>query len=187
MFPPGANVLSSNSPLSILFRFKNLQLKSLRFFAYNESMANSSKPAPKTPADSAVIMTEIVLPQHTNALGTIFGGTVMAWIDIAGSIAAGKHARCNVVTASIDALHFIAPIRLGHVVEIRACVNVTGRTSMEVGARVDSENPLTGEKFHNVSSYLTFVAIGADGKPREIPPIEPANPTDKRRFQSAMK
>jgi len=151
-------------------------------------MAKNSKPTPsKTPADSAVTMTELVLPQHTNALGSIFGGTVMAWIDIAGAISAGKHARTTVVTASIDALHFIAPIRLGHVVELKACVNATGRTSMEVGVRVESENPLTGERFHNVSAYTTFVALGSDGKAREIPPINPQTPVEKRRFQAALR
>ncbi len=138
-------------------------------------------------ADSYVIMTELVLPQHTNAIGSIFGGTVMAWIDIAGAISAGKHARSTVVTASIDALHFIAPIRLGHVVELRACVNATGRTSMEVGVRVDSENPLTGEKFHNVSAYLTFVALGSDGKAREVPPIAPQTAAEKRRHEAALR
>ncbi|MBS1958032.1 MAG: acyl-CoA thioesterase [Bdellovibrionales bacterium] len=130
-------------------------------------------------------MTELVLPQHTNALGSIFGGTVMAWIDIAGAISAGKHARCTVVTASIDALHFISPIKLGHVVEIKACVNSTGRTSMEVGVRVDSENPLTGERFHSVSAYMTFVALGSDGRPRQVAPIGPQTESEKRRFQAA--
>lgn len=149
----------------------------------NKSTTNTAK----SPSDSAVIMTEIVLPQHTNALGTIFGGTVMSWIDIAAAISAGKHARSAVVTASIDALHFIAPIKLGHVAEIRACVNCTGRSSMEVGVRVDSENPITGERFHNVSSYLTFVALDANGKPHTIPAIEPKTDTEKRRFQAALK
>ncbi|MDH4200856.1 MAG: acyl-CoA thioesterase [Spirochaetia bacterium] len=128
---------------------------------------------PKSPAESQVMMTETVLPHHTNALGNIFGGTVMSWIDIAGAIAAGKHARMPVVTASVDALHFIAPIKLGHVVELRASVNATGKTSMEVGVRVDSENLLTGERFHNVSAFLTFVALGNDGKPTVVPAIEP--------------
>ena len=141
----------------------------------------------KSPTESEVMMTELVLPQHTNALGTIFGGVVMSWIDIAGAIAAGKHARCSVVTASIDALHFIAPIKLGHVVEIKATVNATGKTSMEVGVRVDSENLLTGEKFHNVSSYLTFVAIGADGKPHPVESLTLITDTEKRRNQAAMK
>ena len=141
----------------------------------------------KTPSESAVIMTELVLPQHTNALGTIFGGAVMAWIDIAGAIAAGKHSRSNVVTASIDALHFISPIKLGHVVELKACVNATGKTSMEVGVHVDSENPLTGERFHNVSAYLTFVSLGADGKPQLVPGIRPETDVERRRLQSAAK
>ncbi len=141
--------------------------------------------APKAPSESAVTMTEIVLPQHTNALGTIFGGTVMSWIDIAGAISAGKHARTSVVTASIDALHFIAPIRLGHFVELKASVNATGKSSMEVGVRVDSEDPKTGERFHNVSAYLTFVAVGSDGKPLPVPPLAPVSEAEKRRNQAA--
>lgn len=144
------------------------------------------KPASKSPDESAVIMTEIVLPQHTNALGTIFGGTVMSWIDIAGAICAGKHARSDVVTASIDALHFIKPIKLGYFVELKASVNFTGTTSMEVGVRVDTENPKTGERFHNVSAYLTFVAVGADGKAHPIPQLDPRSEADKRRNQAAL-
>jgi acyl-CoA hydrolase len=139
----------------------------------------------KKPSESLVIMTELVLPQHTNALGSIFGGVVMSWIDIAGAISSGKHCRYSVVTASIDGLHFIAPIKLGHVVEIVACVNSTGRTSMEVGVRVESESLTTGERFHNVSAYLTFVALGSDGRPRVVPNIEPETPAEKRRFQAA--
>ena len=131
-------------------------------------------------------MTEIVLPQHTNALGTIFGGTVMSWIDIAGAICAGKHARNTVVTASIDALHFVAPIKLGHFVELKASVNATGTTSMEVGVRVDAENPKTGERHHSVSAYLTFVALDFDGKAIPVPPIMPSTPAEKRRNQAAM-
>lgn len=111
----------------------------------------------------------------------------MSWIDIAGAIAAGKHARSTVVTASIDALHFIAPIKLGHVVELKACVNVTGKSSMEVGVRVDTENPLTGEKNHSVSAYLTFVALDANGKAKLVPEIDPQTDAEKRRFKAALK
>ncbi len=139
----------------------------------------------KSPQESAVTMTEIVLPQHTNALGSIFGGTVMSWIDIAGAICAGKHARSDVVTASIDALHFIKPIRLGYHVELKASVNYTGTTSMEVGVRVDTENPKTGERFHNVSAYLTFVALGPDGKAVPVPPLLLKTDAEKRRNQAA--
>ena len=142
--------------------------------------------AAKSVDESVVIMTELVLPQHTNALGSIFGGVVMSWIDIAAAISSGKYSKSSTVTASIDALHFIAPIKLGHVVELRACVNATGTTSMEVGVRVDSEHPLTGERFHNVSAYLTFVAVGTDGKPRAVPPLKLENETQKRRNRAAL-
>src|SRR3954470_8545778 len=104
----------------------------------------SAKPlSPKAPRESTVEMTEMVLPSDTNALGTIFGGKVMALIAIAAAMAAGRHARRIVLTASIDALNFLAPIKLGHYVHIHAAVNFAWRTSMEVGVRVDSENPLT--------------------------------------------
>ena len=141
----------------------------------------------KSPSDSAVTMTEIVLPSDTNALGTIFGGKIMSWIDIAGAIAAGRHARRVVVTASIDALHFLAPVKLGHVVHIRARVNFASRTSMEVGIRVDSENPITGETTHTSTAYATFVALDDHGRPTPIPPIVTETPEDKRRFEEAKK
>lgn len=130
-------------------------------------------------------MTEIVLPSHANALGTIFGGRIMSWIDIAGAIAAGRHARRVVVTASIDALHFVAPVKVGHVVHIRASVNYAGRTSMEVGVRVDSENPITGTMTHTATAYLTFVALDDNGRPSGVPPILAETPEEKRRFESA--
>ncbi len=142
---------------------------------------------PRKPQESVVVMTELVLPQHTNAIGSIFGGVVMSWIDIAGAISAGKYSRHSVVTASIDALHFIAPIKLGHVVELKAMVNATGKSSMEVGVRVDSENLITGERFHNVSAYLTFVALGSDGKPAPVPPLKPTTEIEIRRNKAAIK
>jgi acyl-CoA hydrolase len=132
-------------------------------------------------------MTEIVLPSDANALGTIFGGKVMSWIDIAGAIAAGRHARRVVVTASIDALHFLAPVKVGHVVHIRAMVNFASRTSMEVGVRVDSENPLTGEMTHTATAYTTFVALDDHGRPTPVPPVTTETPDEKRRYESAQK
>ncbi len=146
------------------------------------------KTAPgKPPRDSAVIMTEIVLPSHANALGTIFGGTIMSWIDIGGAIAAGRHARRVVVTASIDALHFVAPVKVGHVVHIKAAVNYAGKTSMEVGVRVDSENQITGAMSHTVTAYLTFVALDDNGRPVLVPPVLPETPEEKRRYEQAQK
>ncbi len=149
-------------------------------------MTLSSK-KPKSPAESAVTMTEIVLPSDTNALGTIFGGKIMSWIDIAGAIAASRHSRRVVVTASIDALHFLAPVKVGHVVHIRARVNFTSRTSMEVGIRVDSENPISGELTHTATAYATFVALDDHGRPTLVPPIQPENTEDKRRHDAAKK
>ena len=132
-------------------------------------------------------MTELVLPSDTNAIGTIFGGKIMSWIDIAAAISAGRYARRVVVTASIDALHFLAPVKLGHVVHIRAMVNYASRTSLEVGVRVDSENPITGEMTHTATAYTTFVALDDHSRPTPIPPLLPESPNEKRRYESAKK
>lgn len=134
---------------------------------------------------SQVVMTELVLPSHTNALDTIFGGVIMSWIDICAAIAAQRHSNKDVVTASIDSLNFVAPVRKGWVVNLRASVNFVSRTSMEVGVRVDAENPKTGEVFHTASAYTTFVAIGGNGRPTEIPPLILENDDDRRRNASA--
>lgn len=150
-----------------------------------KSNPSASTPPAKSVSESQIIMTEMVLPSDTNALGTIFGGKVVSLIDIAAAMAAGKHARSVVVTASIDALHFVAPVKLGEYVHIKASVNYAGRTSMEVGVRVDKENPLTGEMKHTATAYLTFVALDSDGKPRLVPPIEPTTDTERRRYEAA--
>ena len=139
----------------------------------------------KAVSSSQVVMTQLVLPSHTNSLDTVFGGTVMSWIDIAAAVAAQRHSGHDVVTASIDRLDFIAPIKKGWVVNLCASVNFTSRTSMEVGVRVDAENPRTGEHFHTASAYLTFVAIGSDGRPVTIPQVHPATESEKRRFIAA--
>lgn len=134
---------------------------------------------------SQVIMTQLVLPTHTNALGSIFGGTIMSWIDVAAAIAAQRHSGKEVVTASIDSLSFIAPVYKGWVVNLKASVNFTSRTSMEVGVRVDAENPKTGELFHTASAYTTFVALGSNGKPAEVPTLILVTEDEKRRFEEA--
>lgn len=140
----------------------------------------------KPVSESVVVMTELVLPSHTNSLDSIFGGVVMSWIDICGAIAAQRHAASEVVTASIDDLHFIAPVYKGWVVNLKASVNFVSKTSMEVGVRVDAENPKTGDTFHTASAYLTFVAIGPDGKPRPVPPLVLETEEQKRRHQAAQ-
>jgi acyl-CoA hydrolase len=140
----------------------------------------------KAVSSSQVIMTQLVLPSHTNSLDTVFGGTVMSWIDICAAIAAQRHSNLEVVTASIDQLNFIAPIKRGWVVNLKASVNFTSRTSMEVGVRVDAENPKTGEMFPTASAYLTFVALGADGHPTEVPGLILSSDIEKRRFAAAQ-
>ncbi len=135
-------------------------------------------------SQSVVTMTELVLPSHTNALKSAFGGVIMSWIDIAAAISAQRHSRQSVVTASIDALSFVAPVYAGWVVNLKACVNYTGRSSMEVGVRADAENPRAGETFHVASAYLTFVAIGESGRPIEIPPVLPVTVEEKRRYDA---
>lgn len=137
-------------------------------------------------SDSRVVMTEMVLPSHTNSLGSIFGGVVMSWIDIAAAIAAQRHARRQVVTASIDALHFVAPVYKGWIVNLKASVNFAAKTSMEIGVRVDAENPITGEKFHTASAYLTFVALDEHFKPTEVPAVIAETSDEKRRFERAL-
>jgi acyl-CoA hydrolase len=142
-------------------------------------------PAGKTPGASRVEMTELVLPGDTNALGTIFGGKVMQWIDIAASVAAMRHSGGNVVTASIDALTFLTPIQLGEIVRLQAQVNFVGRTSMEVGVRVDAEDPKNGARRYTTKAYLTFVAIDERGKPRAIPPLVLETDDERRRAEAA--
>jgi len=139
----------------------------------------------KTPAASRVVMTESVLPGDGNPLGTAFGGRIAQWIDIAAAIACQRHCRRRVVTASMDDLHFVLPIKVGMIVELRAQVNAVFRTSMEAGVRVESENPLTGERAHACTAYLTFVAQDSDGRPIEVPRLELVTDDDRRRSQDA--
>jgi acyl-CoA hydrolase len=130
-------------------------------------------------------MNEIVLPTNANAMGTAFGGAIMSWVDICGGMAAQRHARAVCVTASMDAVDFLAPIKVGFIVNLKAMVNFVGRTSMEVGVRVEAENPLTGERVHAASAYLTFVAIDAEGRPRPVPPLVPHTPEEQLRCDEA--
>lgn len=140
---------------------------------------------PRPVSASHVIMTELILPQNTNALDSVFGGVVMSWIDIAGAIAAQRHCSMPVVTASIDALHFIAPVYKGWIINLKASVNYTSRTSMEIGVRVDAENPIQKKVFHTASAYLTFVALDENGTPTPVPPVIPETEVEKRRYKGA--
>ncbi len=137
--------------------------------------------------ESQVVMTQLVLPTHTNNFDCVFGGIMMSWIDIAAAIAAQRHSNKNVVTASIDSLSFIASVYKGWVVNLKSSVNFVSKTSMEVGVRVDAENPRTNEHFHTASAYLTFVALDSNHRPTAIPKLITENDEDKRRFIEAQK
>ena len=130
-------------------------------------ISEQSKPA----SESLTEMTEILLPSDTNALGTAFGGKVMQWIDVCAAVAAMRHCRKPVVTASMDELHFHAPIRLGEVVHLKGRVNAAFKRSLEVGVEVFSENPITGERHHTCSALLTFAAVDGEGRPTSVPPL----------------
>jgi acyl-CoA hydrolase len=140
--------------------------------------------APKlTPSASRVVMTQFVMPTHTNgARGIMFGGVVMQWIDVCAGIAAMRHSGGPVLTASIDRIDFMSPIHLGDIVVLQAQVNHTARTSMEIGCRVETEDPRTRERRYTTKAYLTFVAVNEDGRPRPAPPIEPESDEDRRRW-----
>jgi acyl-CoA hydrolase len=140
---------------------------------------------PKPVVESQVEMTEIVNPEDTNPLGTIFGGRVMALIDKAAAVASMRHCRRTTVTASVDRVDFISPIRLGMIVTVLASVNQAFRTSLEVGAKVFSEDPITGERKHTCTSYCTFVALDEAGEPTPVPPLELRTAEERRRALDA--
>ncbi|QRO00581.1 acyl-CoA thioesterase [Archangium violaceum] len=144
-----------------------------------------SELAPKSPRDSEVVMTQMILPSDANPVNAAFGGKVMEWIDVCGAIAAQRHCRQVVVTASMDDLHFHAPIKVGWNVTLHARVIATFRTSMEVGVTVTAENPMTGDKHLTTSALLTFVALTADGKKVPVPPLKLETEQEHEAFREA--
>ena len=122
--------------------------------------------------ESKVEMTELVMPNDTNALGNCMGGRVMHLIDICAAIAARRHARATCVTAAIDEIVFLHPVPMGSVLVLQASVNLAGRTSMEVGVRVEMESAKSGIRSHCASAYLTFVALDETGRPTPVPAVE---------------
>ena len=130
-------------------------------------------------------MIELVLPQDANLLGNILGGRVMHLIDIAGAIAAHRHCHLQVVTASVDHLDFLNPIRLGELIVLESQVNRAFHTSMEVGVEVFSENYVKGERKHTTTAFLTFVAIDETGKPCPVPPLILGTKDERRRYREA--
>ena len=134
---------------------------------------------------SRVEATHLVMPGHANVVGTAFGGTIMQWIDLVAGMAAMRHARLPTVTASVDQIAFLSPVRIGQMAILTAQVNATFRSSLEVGVEVVTEDPRTGERRRCCDAYLTFVALGPDGAPVPAPPLLATSDEERRREREA--
>jgi acyl-CoA hydrolase len=140
---------------------------------------------PKPVSDSQAVLSHWMGVTDANSSGNIHGGAVMRLADEVAGLTAIKHARQRVVTAGMDRMNFLVPIYVGEYVTLSASVNAAWRTSMEVGVRVEAENPLTGVRRHTNTAYLTMVALDADGKPALVPPLLATSPTQQRRMREA--
>ena len=132
---------------------------------------------------SQVTMHELVLPNDTNNLGNVLGGRVMHLMDICAAMSAYKHARTHVVTASVDDMNFLAPAKKGFILILKSSVNYVANSSMEVGVKIESEDPFSGETKHTASAYLTFVSLNESGKSTEVPDIIPETDIEIRRYK----
>jgi acyl-CoA hydrolase len=146
----------------------------------------AAAPAARPVSASRTEMVEVVLPQDANALGTALGGRVMHLVDMVAAIAALRHCRAAVVTASVDHIDFRNPIQVGELIVLKSSVNRAFHTSLEVGVKVFSENPLTGETRHTTSAYLTFVALDDQRQPKPVPAVLCATQEDRRRHREAL-
>jgi uncharacterized protein (TIGR00369 family) len=140
---------------------------------------------PKPVSGSQVTLVQLMEISDANIAGIVHGGTIMKLVDTAAGLAAMKHCGGPVVTVSMDTMSFLAPVRIGDMVTVRGSVNDVGRTSLEVGVRVESENVLSGERTHTGSAYLVFVALDEEGKPRPVPSVVAQGQTQRRRQKEA--
>jgi acyl-CoA hydrolase len=139
------------------------------------------------PRESEAMIAELMMPQHANIMGNVFGGTILALVDRVAAVAAIRHSRRPCVTVSVDKVDFREPIRVGELVTAMARVNYAGRTSMEVGVKVIAENVLSGERRHTNSCYITYVALDDAGRPTAVPPIVPETKDERRRLERATR
>ncbi len=133
------------------------------------------------------VISHVMMPYHANPAGNVNGGVIMQLIDDAAFVIATRFARSNVVTASIDRIDFHRPVHVGDLITLRGCLNMTHRSSMEIGVRVEGEDMKSGEVRHIASAYLTFVALGTNGKPIPIPEYTPTDKDARRRNIEALK
>jgi acyl-CoA hydrolase len=144
------------------------------------------KLAARKPSESAVTTVRLMMPTAANVIGNVIGRAIMTYIDELAAIVAWKHPGKNAVTASIDRMNFYAPVYVGNVLILKASVNYVGRTSMEVGVRIEAHDPVSGKTTHTGSCYLTYVAVDKKGVPTAIPRLLPQTADEKRRFQQAL-
>jgi acyl-CoA hydrolase len=140
---------------------------------------------PKPATASGVSLIRQMELTDANILGNVHGGEIMKLVDTAGGLAAGKHCGGPVVTVAMDEMTFLEPVYVGEVVTVKAMVNDTGRSSMEVGVRVEAENVRTGRRVHTSSAYVVYVALDRDGKPRQVPPVVPESEEERQRQREA--
>jgi acyl-CoA hydrolase len=143
-------------------------------------------PSPRKAADSSSVLVRWMGLVDANSAGYVHGGTVMKLCDEVAGLAAVRHSRCRVVTAGMDRMTFLEPIHIGELVTFTASVNAAWRTSMEVGVRVDAEQPRDGTQRHTNTAYLTMVALDDDGRPTEVPPLEAVSDDERRREREAQ-
>ena len=148
-------------------------------------VAGDGRAPAKRSHESAVTLSQAMGPAHANLMGNVHGGEIMKLIDTAAGIAASRHAGGPVVTAALDQMSFLHPVHVGDVVFVHAAVNDAGRTSMEVGVRVEAEEVLSGRRTHTSSAYLVFVALDEHGQPRPVPPLAAETQAERRRQAEA--
>ena len=139
------------------------------------------------PRESDTVMSELMMPQHANTLGNVFGGVILSLVDRVAAVCAIRHSRRQCVTVSVDKVDFREPIHVGELITAYARLNFAGHTSMEVGVKIIAENVQTGEQRHTNSCYVTYVALDENGQPTAVPQITPMTPDEKRRYDRAAK
>ncbi len=141
----------------------------------------------KKVSESKIELTQVMMPEHSNAAGNVHGGYILKLVDQAGAIVAVRHTHRNCVTASVDRMDFISPVYVGNLVFAKASINYVANTSMEIGVRIEAECLRTGTHAHVGSAYLSFVALDENDKPVKIPQIIPETEDDRRRYEEAKK
>lgn len=140
---------------------------------------------PRSVKDSKTVVSQLMLPTDANPVGNVHGGSIMKLVDTVGGVVAMRHCRGRVVTARMDEMSFLHPVYVGDLITLKSSVNDVGRTSMEVGVRVEAENLRTGKVLHTASAYLVYVALDSEGRPAEVPPLVAETEDEERRMAAA--